>query len=353
MSSPNGQSRFLQREAAPIDFDRIRERMDGEVRRQAERLLAVAFGEDDAARRESADAPPGEELAALLRAVAEVHAEIAKTAVEHDASEMELLRERVTRASERLAGQAVERRVRPWREMLRDVTHDIRSPLNSILFLTEGLYNEHSGPLETAQREQIGIVYSAAASLLNLVNDLLDFARVDEGQVRTSEVDFSLPAVVGEIRRLMEPLVDHYGADFEVEVAVEGRRRGDPQLLTRIAVNLLSNAVEAGERGGEVRLRVENDDPAPASPTDGDVGSKGLRVVVEDRGPGADPERLRPLLERRPDDDVTRVLQGRTRGLGLVICGRLVRAAGGRISVEQRERGGTRFVALLPFPPVS
>ena len=331
-----------------LDADRLRERLDEPAWACARWLLraaSVGAAEAEGSRAEpAADLPPVDDAGALVRAVGALHEELGRASERgEDASAVADLRRGIRRAAARLTESLVEERVLPWREMLRDVSHDIRQPLNSIIFLVDGLHGEHSGPLEPAQREQLGIVYSAASSLLSLVNDLLDFARMGERELASSEVIFALGSVTGEIRRLVAPLVDHFGVDFEVSLEAAGRRRGDPQVLTRVAVNLVTNAVEAQGQEGSVRLHLE----------DADDDGSGLRMIVEDRGPGVDPERVRGLLRSRSDQEVTRMLQGRTRGLGLVICGRLVRAADGSVEVERRPEGGTRFVVELPFPDAS
>lgn len=225
------------------------------------------------------------------------------------------------------------------RELLRDVSHDIRSPLNSILFLTEGLYSQRGAGLSASQKRQIGIVYAAAASLLNLVNDLLDFARTSEGDVGgVAEVPFGLPTVVTDLKRLVTPLSDHHRTDLRIEIETSGARRGDPQVLYRLLINLVSNAIEAAGEGGSVELALR------------DTEDGGLGVTVSNDGSGADIEAMRAMLEPQSEGTLTRRLRGRTHGLGLVICGRLVRAAGGSLELEGNEDGGARFSVELPFP---
>lgn len=257
-------------------------------------------------------------------------------------AEIRRTRRRLAELTTRLWKASVETELSAYRRLLRDISHDIRSPLNSILFLADGLYSEQSGSLNKRQRRQMGVVYSAAASLLNLVNDLLDFARTAEGDVgEVAEVPFSAAGVVADVRRLVRPIAEHRGCALRMEVEARGPRVGDPQLLSRVLINLLSNAVEAAGENGEVVLRM------------GDEGGT-LRVEVMDDGCGAPVERLRELLRPPRDEPLTRMLHGQIHGLGLVICGRMVRATGGDIDVDEGESGGrTRFVVELPFPPAS
>lgn len=254
---------------------------------------------------------------------------------------VEELRDRLTGATVDLWRESLGSEVRSYRQLLRDVSHDIRSPLNSILFLADGLHSEQSGPLNSVQRRQLGVMYSASASLLTMVNDLMDFARTSEGDVgQVAAVPFSPAGVAADVRRLVRPISEHRGCGLRTELDASGPRRGDPQVLSRVLLNLLSNGLEAAGKDGEVVLRLSE-----ASGED-DV----LTVEVEDDGPDADLERLRGFVSPSPDGPVTRMLKGRTHGLGLVICGRLVRASGGELSVTRTSEGRTRFTARFPFP---
>jgi len=226
------------------------------------------------------------------------------------------------------------------RRLLEEVSHDIRSPLNSILFLADALGNDSKGSLSAVQRRQVGVLYTAAVSLVKLVNDLIDFAHLGEGdRIRVTEVSFSVESAIEDVKRLIGPLVAHRGVRLRDEVTTEGLRQGDPQLLSRVLLNLASNAIQAVDEGGVVVVRVDE------SP------SGALRVEVTDDAVGTDVERLRKMIAPSVHEDhwggETR---GWTHGLGLAISARLVRAAGGHLQVERLPGEGTCFVVELPFP---
>lgn len=247
------------------------------------------------------------------------------------------IRDRLGRITEGLWQASVECERDTYRDVLREVSHDIRSPLNSILFLADGLYSGQSGSLTESQRHQLGVVYSAAASLLNMVNDLLDFARTSvEGVDEPETVTFSLSSVLADVRRLVGPIAEHKGCNLRTAMEVAEPRRGDPQIVSRVLVNLVSNALEAAGEGGEVVVRVGGAEST-------------LRVVVKDDGDDPDIERLKELSSPGNDCSLTRRLTGQTHGLGLVICGRMVRAAGGTLDVVRTSEGWTRFTVVLPF----
>lgn len=274
----------------------------------------------------------------LARAVASLHGRIdAAAGSELSPDEAGSARDALHRLMEALWVGDVGHERATWYEVLKEVSHDIRSPLNSILFLVDGLYGERSGPLTDAQRRQLGVVYSAAATLLNIVNDILDFARMSgDGGGEISEVPFPLSNVLADVRRLVGPIAEHRGCRLQTELEVQGPRRGDPQIVSRVLVNLVSNAIDAAGDEGEVVVRVTGDDER-------------LVIHVLDDGDEADPERLRELTAAGSAAGPTTTLTGQTHGLGLVICGRMVRAAGGSLDVRRTSDEWTEFTVELPF----
>jgi signal transduction histidine kinase len=225
------------------------------------------------------------------------------------------------------------------RRMVQDVSHDLRSPLNSILFLADALRTERSGPLTQAQSHQMSVLYTAAETLVRMANDLIDFSRLGAGRERitVSVASFSLETVVAEVSNLVGPLAMHRGVELRTFLAAEGLRHGDQRLLSRVLLNLVSNALEAVDNGGTVTLEFSDTD-------DGN-----LRIEVGDDRYGTDVEALRQLLSIT-DDGWPGETRGWTRGLGLTISARFVEAVGGRIDVLGRAGGGTVFRVDLPFP---
>lgn len=288
------------------------------------------------------------------RLVEEMHASVDRMygAGEIDACRFRELRDRLLDLSRQVIGRAVEEEARSYQRLLRDISHDIRSPLHSIIFLAEALHSDGDQKIGDARRRQLGTIYAAGTSLLNLVNDVLDYARMEQGEAEdVAELAFVPSSVLSDVRQLLGPLVQHYGTEFFVRCDAESRHVGDPQLLCRILTNLVSNGVEAAGRDGKVALCVHGE-------------GAGLRAEVFDSGSDADIEKLRTLTAVEEEDalDVAsrEKLAGRTHGLGLIICGRLVRATGGRISVGRGPLEldgslvapeGTRFSIWLPFAP--
>ena len=232
----------------------------------------------------------------------------------------------------------LDRRTADARSLLRDVSHDLRSPLNSILFLADALATEHSGALNDVQRRQVGVLYSAAVSLVGLVNDLIDVARLgDAASIEVTSEPFSLEAVLQEVDQLVGPLATHGEVDLRFRLETLGPRLGDRRILTRVLINLVTNAVQATGPGARVDVRA--------------VEHEGrLRVTVQDSGESPDIEELRARLRDAPLPGIGARSQGWTHGLGLAICSRLVEASRGEIGVAAASGGGCRFTVDLPFP---
>lgn len=223
------------------------------------------------------------------------------------------------------------------RSLLRDVAHDLRSPLNSIVFLVEGLHSGQLGELSESQRRQIGVVYSAATSLLRLVNSLIDWARIRE-EGGGPEVRFPVGETVEKVRQLSRPIAETRGVELRVERSAEGQYRGDSAAFTRVLVNLVTNALEASDEGDAVELRVEERE-----------GGLGVAVADEVDDATARTGRLRRLFEADGAGDL-HAREGDTHGLGIRICSELIDAVGGAARVEPRpEEGGKRIVVLFPF----
>lgn len=322
--------------------------LDREEARIAAELLETLAGETDRQEQTGADVRDRiEELAArgevgsVWNAVEELHLGLDRAVAGGTlaADDAHGLRRLLTSVQARLHRAGLSARLSARRQLLRDVTHDLRVPLNSIVFLTDSLFDERHGELTETQRRKLGGVYSASATLLNFVNDLLDLSRSTEEDFECSFVPFSIQGVVEDAHHLVRPVADYHGAELEVDLRTDDSWNGDPRLVRRILLNLVTNGLEAAGDGGRVTVTVE--DGAGADPDT-------RCIVVSDTGPGIDVERARKLLDPGETEGWKELLDG-TDGLGLLIIGRLARAAGGSVDVEGNDSGGTQFTVELPF----
>ncbi len=261
------------------------------------------------------------------------------TGSEADAQEVAELHAALDRSLLAAARDSLERSSDAHRRVIQDVSHDLRSPLNSVLFLADALRSRHSGSLNAVQGHQLNVLYTAAVTLVRMTNDLIDFSRIGAGRERivVSEATFSLETVVHEASSLVAPLASHRGVEVVTHLDAEGVRQGDQRLLGRVLLNLVSNAIEAVDHGGTVTLRF------------GDTDEGNLRIEVADDRCGTEVEVLRQFLAVT-DDQWPGETRGWTRGLGLNISARFIQAAGGRIDVLSRAGEGTVFRVELPFP---
>lgn len=319
-------------------------------------LRALVLGEDVASPEETLEQlVENRDLDQVWEEMRSVHRELDRRWQQGDlrAERVVELRSRLSTVALELARLAAEKEVRAYRQFLRDVSHDVRSPLHSIIFLTEALHSSRREERPRAEQRQLGTIYAAGTSLLNLVNDLLDYARVQQGEVdEVSEYAFSLTSVLSDVQQLLGPLVEHQGTEITLECEDGERFVGDPHLLNRVLTNLVSNAIEASGDAGRVAVRLAREEG-------------GLLGEVRDDGGNAEVDRLQALLEipshDAPMTRVRRELGGSVHGLGLMICSRLVRKVDGWIEVDSigpadddegwADGGGTRFRFWLPFTP--
>lgn len=258
------------------------------------------------------------------------------------------LRSRLVSLSRTMAGEQVRSERRRSRRLLAGVARDLRSTLHSVVFLVEALHSGHSGGLGDRQRRQLGVVFSATTSLLNRVDSLVDWTRrageggegEEQGEVPRDDERFSVSEVVARVRGLARPIVESQAIRFSSEVVGGDVCRGDPEVVARVALNLVANALAAAGRDGWVELHVG-------------CGDDALRLAVRDSSEGS-PEEIRwlaDLLERSEPPDVASCLEEDGHGLGLCICARLLVEAGGTASVEVLEdRVGRRIVVSFPYP---
>lgn len=322
--------------------------LDREVARIVAALLETLAAETDRQERTEADVHDRiEELAArgevgsAWDAVEELHLGLDRAVADGTlaAEDAYRLRRLLTSVQARLHRAGLSARLATRRQLLRDITHDLRVPLNSIVFLTDSLFDERHGELTEPQRRKLGGVYSASTTLLNFVNDLLDLSRSTEEDFECSSVPFSIQGVLEDADHLVRPVADYHGAELEVDLRTGDSWNGDPRLVRRILLNLVTNGLEAAGDGGRVTVTVDDGDGSEPETR---------RIVVSDTGPGIDVDRAEKLVDPGEPAMWREVLDG-TDGLGLLIIGRLVRAAGGSVDVGRTESAGTRFTVELPF----
>jgi len=224
---------------------------------------------------------------------------------------------------------------------LAHMSHELRTPLNAILGFAQILEHEM---LTDDQRTMVTMMHEAGDSLLRIINDVLDLAKIEAGKLRLEQQAFALPPVLDRVERLMSRLARDKGLVFEVchPEGDCGSLLGDPQRIEQVLVNLVGNAIKFTDHG-EVRLKVTAI-PSPATR---------LRFAIHDTGDGIAPEVLNRLFQpfSQGDSSISRRHGGT--GLGLVISQRMVEQMGGTMGVSSQWGKGSTFWFELPFSRVA
>ena len=246
----------------------------------------------------------------------------------------------------RKAKDAAEVANRAKSEFLANMGHEVRTPMNAILGFTELLLDGVDGPINAQQGKSLTRVLENAQRLSDLLDRLLDLARMEAGRVHLERAPFDIRALTVEVVESFRPKAEPKGLALghRIHAGVPELVLGDRHRWQQILSNLLDNAIKFTERGSaHLEVRVE-------SRSESEVR---LRCTVTDTGIGIPREKRDQIFEHftQADGSVTRRYGGA--GLGLAICSRLTRLLGGEIWVESQEGEGSAFHVVLPFglPP--
>jgi signal transduction histidine kinase len=222
-------------------------------------------------------------------------------------------------------------------ELVVEVAHDLRSPLTSILFLAETLQRARSGPVNPVQERQLGLIYSAAFGLSSVASDVIELARGGDRLVDLDPIPFSVTDILESVRDIVQPIAEEKSLTVRLATPEADFRIGHPVALSRVLLNLTTNALKFTAEGFvEVIAR--------------DTGARAVEFSVRDTGRGIPPQGMATLYEpfRRRQKPGEYAFSGS--GLGLSICRKLVEAMGSALEVETAPGFGTRFYFVLDLP---
>lgn len=225
-------------------------------------------------------------------------------------------------------------------QFLTSVSHELRTPLNSIIGFSEILADGLVGSVNSEQAECLKDILDSGRHLLTVINDLLDFSKIDAGRVKLEPASLEISTLFDELQRALAPLVEKKRQHLSFEqIGQLPPIIADPVRVKQVFLNLLSNANKFTPEGGSIVTTCRELEPGT------------LLFSVSDNGIGIRPEDHALIFEefRQVDGSLTREVPGT--GLGLTISKRIVELHGGRIWVESELHRGSTFYVTLPCTP--
>jgi CheY-like chemotaxis protein len=221
------------------------------------------------------------------------------------------------------------------------MSHEIRTPMNGMMVMAEMLA---SADLSQRHRRYAEIITRSGASLLTIINDILDLSKIEAGKLDLEAVPFSPERMVEDVASLFWEKARSKGLELAVRIAPEVPVQvvGDPTRLNQVVTNLVNNALKFTEKGGvTIDLVAETETQGP---------NTRLRIAIRDTGVGIEASRIGAIFEAfsQADQSTTRKFGGT--GLGLTVCRRLIDAMGGDIVVTSEVGKGSVFTVVVDLP---
>jgi PAS domain S-box-containing protein len=222
-------------------------------------------------------------------------------------------------------------------EFLANMSHELRTPMNAILGFSELLIDKKVGPLNDKQSEYLQDIHMSGSHLLQLINNVLDLAKIESGKVSLRIESFGLQAIVEGVVSALRPLADKKALDISVELLPELNTVSlDKSRFKQILYNLISNAVKFNRPNGTIRIESSL------------LHENVFALRVTDTGIGIAPQNLKKLFIPFEQVDSGTARQHEGSGLGLALTKEIIELHHGRIQVESTEGKGTTIIVNLP-----
>ncbi len=254
------------------------------------------------------------------------------------------------------ANRELERSNKLKSQFIATMSHELRTPLNSILGFSDLLMDELFGPLTEKQRRYIQNINNSGNHLLQLINNVLDIAKIESGKMELSYESFDVLQAVNEVEMVIRPLIDKKRQGLTITRSEEvGNITADKVKFKQILYNLLSNAVKFTDEGGRIEISINkvsqqiHTHGEPVSKDSGNGQLDFLSITVSDTGIGIKKEDQERIFNEFEQVDATLSRRYEGTGLGLSLTKRLVELMGGEISVKSEEGKGSAFTFTVPL----
>jgi signal transduction histidine kinase len=237
------------------------------------------------------------------------------------------LAERAARSADR-ARQASEAKS----AFMASMSHELRTPMTTVIGFSEMLHEGKLGEVSERQQEVLGHVVTSSRHLNQLISEILDLSRVEEGRMTFTPQDVQPHVLVGEVVASMRAMADDRGIRLDADAPDCGTFSLDPGRFKQVLYNLIGNAIKFSEAGGHVAIRLSR------------LAEGEVAIEVRDDGPGVAPEEVERIF--LPFEQGSHRNGGA--GLGLAVSRRIVDAQGGRIDVDSAPGAGATFTVTLP-----
>jgi len=223
-------------------------------------------------------------------------------------------------------------------EFLANMSHELRTPLNAVIGFASLMHSGKAGPLSGDQHEYLGDILTSSRHLLQLINDVLDLAKVESGRVDLRIETVEIANLVNEVKEILRGLAaeKHVRMTVEIDPTLSAVTL-DPRMMKQVLYNYLSNAIKFTPEKGRVTLRIAAGPPNM------------FHVEVEDTGIGVKPEDISRLFVEFQQLDSGAAKRYPGTGLGLALTKRIVEAQGGSVGVRSVPGKGSTFSAVLPL----
>ncbi|MBO6519795.1 MAG: PAS domain S-box protein [Rhodospirillales bacterium] len=289
------------------------------------------------------DVPDRYEFTGVRNDGSEVCVEIFSRIVEWEGSEaiqstlMDITRRKETERNLLRAKEAAENADRTKTEFLGNMSHELRTPLNAIIGFSQLIRDQIMGELNPHYIDYAGSIHSSGMHLLDVVNDLLDIASIESGNMLLNEDDVDLKDIIRSCERMLRTRAQKAELLISVDVPNEVFKvRGDARRLKQILINLINNSIKFTRPGGHIVVKVfENADGEP-------------ELSVKDSGIGISPEDQKVIFDAFTRVDSSFVTEREGTGLGLPLVKALCDLHGGRVELESALGAGTKISVILP-----